>query len=73
MEARKTAEGGAAWTRFRAHSSAIPFAGLLSGRVTVTLAEIGWGRIAAGVVLYLIFLFGHRVVIDVPLLPGLAG
>jgi uncharacterized membrane protein len=73
MEARKTAEGGADWARFADNSSAVPFTGLLGGRVTVTLAEIGWGRIAAGVVLYLIFLFGHRLVIDVPLLPGLAG
>ncbi|HSR55001.1 MAG TPA: NnrU family protein [Alphaproteobacteria bacterium] len=73
MEARKRAEGGAAWEGFAARSSVIPFAALVSGRAKVTLSEIGWGRLAAGLILYFILLFGHRVVIDVPLLPQLAG
>lgn len=73
IEARKRATHGEAWTRFQAQSSFVPFGGPMSGRVRVTPGEIGWGRIAAGLVLYLMFLFGHRVVIDVPLLPGLTG
>ena len=73
MEARKRAEPGDAWTRFADQSSLVPFAGIIAGRLRVSLAEIGWSRIAAGLILYLVFLFGHRVVIDVPLLPRLAG
>ena len=73
MEARKRAEPGDAWTRFAERSSLVPFAGIVEGRVRVSPSEIGWSRIAAGVILYLVFLFGHRVVIDVPLLPQLAG
>jgi uncharacterized membrane protein len=73
IEARKRAEGGAGWERFASLSSAIPFAALIGGRNTVTLSEIGWGRLGAGVLLYLVLLFGHRVVIDVPILGKLAG
>lgn len=73
MEARKRAEPGDAWTRFAERSSLIPFAGIVQGRVRVSPGEIGWGRIAAGIILYLVFLFGHRVVIGVPPLPQLAG
>ena len=73
MEARKRAEPGDAWTRFADGSSFIPFAGIIEGRVSVSAGEIGWDRIAAGLILYLVFLFGHRVVIDVPLLPQLSG
>ena len=73
MEARKRAELGDAWTRFAAQSSLIPFAGIVEGRVRVSPAEIGWSRIAAGIILYLVLLFGHRVVIDVPILPRLGG
>ena len=73
LEARKSAELGEAWQRFAAQSSLLPFAAVLSGRVKFETREIGWNRIAAGIILYLILLFGHRVAIDVPLLPQLAG
>lgn len=73
IEARKRAVGDPGWERFAALSSAVPFAALIGGRTRVTLSEIGWGRLAAGVVLYLVLLFGHRVVIDVPILTQLAG
>ncbi len=73
LEARKGAEPGEAWRRFAAQSSFLPLAGIMSGRVKIEIREIGWSRIAAGIMLYLILLFGHRVAIDVPLLPQLAG
>ena len=73
MEARKRAEPGDGWTSFAERSSFIPFAAILRGRVRVSPSEIGWSRIAAGLILYLVFLFGHRVAIDVPLLPQVAG
>jgi uncharacterized membrane protein len=71
IEIKKRARGGEAWARFAAVSSVVPFAAILDGRARVSLGEIGWNRIAAGLVLYVILLFGHRVVVDVPLLPGL--
>lgn len=73
LEARKSAELGAAWQRFAAQSSFVPFAAIVSGRVKMDMREIGWNRIAAGAILYLVLLFGHRIAIDVPLLPQLAG
>ncbi|MDX1486315.1 MAG: NnrU family protein [Alphaproteobacteria bacterium] len=72
MEARKRRELGGAWDRFANQSSLIPFAAVLSGRVKASLGEIGWSRLAAGLILYLLLLFGHRIVIDVPLLPEMA-
>ncbi|MFM2130563.1 MAG: hypothetical protein RL477_2109 [Pseudomonadota bacterium] len=71
IEARKRASGGEAWRKFAADSSVVPFAAIIAGRTRVTLREIGWNRIGAGVVVYFILLFGHRIVMDVPLLPGL--
>ena len=73
IESRRRSQGGANWAPFAAQSSALPFAAVLAGRARVSHAEIGWSRIATGLGLYLVFLFGHRVVIDVPILPGLAG
>lgn len=71
IEVRKRTQSPKAWDGFAAESSIVPFAAILAGRTRVTLGEIGWNRIVAGLVLYLVFLFGHRFVIDVPLLPGL--
>ncbi len=73
IEARKRAEGGAGWERFASLSSLVPFAALIDGRTRVTLSEIGWGRLVAGLLLYVVLLFGHRIVIDVPILGQLAG
>jgi uncharacterized membrane protein len=73
IEVKKRARGGEAWTRFTEASSVVPFAGIIGGRARVSLGEIGWNRMAAGLVLYVVLLLGHRVVIDVPLLPGLVG
>jgi len=71
IEVKKRARGGDSWARFAAASSVVPFAAIIDGRARVSLGEIGWNRIAAGLVLYVILLLGHRVVVDVPLLPGL--
>ena len=73
IELRKRAEPGDAWRKFAAQTSFVPFAGLVSGRLKLGLGEIGWSRLAAGAILYLLLLFGHRIAIDVPILPQLAG
>jgi uncharacterized membrane protein len=71
LEMRRRATAGAGWDRFAAASSIIPFVALARGRTTIQVGEIGWNRIAAGVLLYLVLLFGHRIVIDAAILPGL--
>lgn len=71
IEARRRATGGEGWRRFAAASSIVPFAAIAAGRTRLRFGEIGWNRVAAGIVVYFILLFGHRLVIDVPLLPDL--
>ncbi|MGY9005906.1 MAG: NnrU family protein [Alphaproteobacteria bacterium] len=73
MECRKRAENDALWTRFTDQSSFFPFGAIMAGRVKTSLKEIGLNRIAVGIILYLVLLFGHRIAIDVPLLPQLSG
>jgi uncharacterized membrane protein len=73
IEARRRQTGGAAWTSFAAASSVIPFAAILQGRARVSLTEIGWKRIATGIILYVLLLFTHRFFIDAPLLVNLLG
>ena len=66
IERKKKAALGAAWEAFAAASSNLPFTAVLAGRARVCLGEIGYGRLATGVALYVIFLFAHEVVIGVP-------
>ena len=56
IDAKRAAMYPDDWPRFAAQTSWLPFAAILQGRTRVTLAEIGWGRIAAGVGLYLVIL-----------------
>lgn len=69
MDRRKRADGTAGWARIEAETSNVPFAALITGRTRVTLAEIGWLRIAGGVVLYAVLLAAHEAVIGVAPLP----
>lgn len=59
---RRDPEG---WARLAAVTSAIPFVALAQGRCRLTLGEIGWVRIGAGLVLYALFLYLHSRVIGV--------
>jgi uncharacterized membrane protein len=60
MEARLRAKGDPGWERVVAATSVIPFAAALEGRARISLAEIGWGRMALGVGLYFALLLGHE-------------
>ncbi len=60
MEARWRAKGDPGWGRVAAATSVIPFAAALEGRARIGLAGIGWGRMALGVGLYFVLLFGHQ-------------
>lgn len=52
IDAKKARQMGERWERFAGQSSNLPFLALAQGRQRLTLIEIGWIRIAAGVVLF---------------------
>lgn len=56
IDAKRAAKYPEDWPRFLGQTSWLPFAAILQGRTKITWAEIGWGRIAAGVALYLVIL-----------------
>ncbi len=64
LDARQRAEDGRAWERLAAVTSVIPFAAAYSGRARISLAGIGAWRIALGVALYFVLLFGHEWAFD---------
>jgi len=65
QERRKAVEAGAPWQRFAAATSFLPFLAIAQGRARFSLREIGYSRLAAGVLLYYALLHGHRYVIGV--------
>lgn len=70
LDAKHARGAPEAWARFTAVTSAVPFAATLQGRNRVRLGEIGWGKIAAGLALYAVFLFAHERLIGLSALPG---
>ncbi len=70
QERRKPAALGAAWQRFAAATSFVPFVAIAQGRARFSLSEIGYLRIAGGVVLYAALLHGHSHFIGVNPLGG---
>jgi uncharacterized membrane protein len=69
IDAKKRAESPSRFARIAAVTSAIPFAALIAGRTRVTLSEIGWPRLLAGLALYLILLYGHEWAIGIRVAP----
>ena len=69
IDAKLARRKGAAWERYAAMTSWLPFQAMLQKRARFRLAELGWWRLALGLAVYLalIFLF-HPFVIGVPLL-----
>ncbi len=67
IDARRAAAHGEEWEKFAAKSSYIPFAAILAGRNSFELAELGWWRIALGIVLFVAFFIVHGQVSGVPL------
>ena len=72
QERRKAATYGASWDRFTAKTSFVPFLAVLQGRARLSLAEIGWWRIAVAVFLWALMLHLHPWLFGVAPLPGLA-
>ncbi len=65
IDARKRAAFGADFARFEAETSLVPFAAAIAGRARISLAEIGWWRLALGAMLFALLLGGHETVIGV--------
>jgi uncharacterized membrane protein len=59
IDAKRRRTFGERWDRFAAATSVVPFAAILQGRNALRLGELGWWRLALGVVLYLVFLGLH--------------
>jgi len=69
VDAKRARSQGEDWRRYRAATSNLPLAALLTGRARTSLGEIGWWRIAAGLGLYIALLLVHRLVFGVSPLP----
>jgi uncharacterized membrane protein len=65
QERRKAREPGEAWRRFAAATSFLPFLAIAEGRARFSLREIGYSRIAAGIVLFYGLLHAHRYIVGV--------
>lgn len=59
-----------AWQRLARVTSIIPFAAVLQGRNTLEWTELGWWRIALGLVVYAALWWGHSAVTGAPVVPG---
>ncbi len=62
--------GASAWSGFARRTSIVPFAAILAGRNTLSLADLGWWRLAAGVAAYALMLGGHAHIVGVSPWPG---
>lgn len=69
LDRRKRARDPVAWDAFVATAPFVPMAAVLAGRTRVSLGEIGWWRIGAGLALYAILLGLHEPVLGVSPLP----
>jgi uncharacterized membrane protein len=59
IDLRKAETLGEDWKRFAALTSNVPFTAIVEGRNRVVFAEIGWKRLAAGLVLYAVLVGAH--------------
>lgn len=66
---RRQALGAPAWDAFARQTSIIPFGAIVSGRNHLSLAEIGWWRLALGILAYVLFLGGHKHIVGVSPFP----
>lgn len=59
IDARKARDYSADWQRFAAVTSNLPFGAIASGRNRLVFGEIGWKRIAAALVVYVLLFYAH--------------
>jgi uncharacterized membrane protein len=65
IDGKRRRSAGAAWERFAAQTSIIPFAAIAAGRNHFRAGEIGLWRWAAALIVYLLLLGGHGPVIGI--------
>jgi uncharacterized membrane protein len=58
------------WKRFAAVTSVVPFLAILAGKNRFVFAEIGWGRLAMAVALWIAIIAIHPLVFGASALPG---
>jgi uncharacterized membrane protein len=66
IDAKRKKRFGVAWDRFAEASSNLPFAAIAQGRNTLRVRELGWWRVALGLVLFAAFLYFHAQLFGVP-------
>jgi len=59
IDAKRARMFGEQWTPFAESTSSVPFLAIAQGRNRLSLAEIGWWRVAMALVLYAVFLGAH--------------
>jgi uncharacterized membrane protein len=69
LDAKTARRLGAAWGPIAMRSSLVPFAAILGGRNRFSFAEIGLGRVAAGLGLYAALMLAHPWIAGKPIFP----
>lgn len=69
IDMRRGAAPNEAWTRYERETSIMPFVAILGGRQKLVLSELGWWRIALGLLAWAAMLHLHRFVFGVSPLP----
>jgi uncharacterized membrane protein len=69
IDAKRRRAAGAAWERFAASTSIIPFAAIAAGRNEFRPDEIGLARWGAALIVYVLLLGGHGPVIGISPFP----
>lgn len=69
LDAKTARRLGAAWGPIAMRSSIVPFVAIINGRTGLSLGEIGWGRIAGGIALYVLLAVAHPWLAGKPIFP----
>jgi len=65
IDAKRRRALGVKWDAFAAQTSNVPFAAIAAGRQKLSLAEVGWWRILAAIVLWLALAWAHPMLFGV--------
>ena len=68
IDAKRRRALGETWDAFAAQTSNVPLAAIAAGRQKLSVAEIGWWRIALAVAVWAALMVGHRWAFGVPAL-----
>ena len=69
IDAKRKRVLGAKWAVFAAQTSNPPFLAIMQGRQRLSIREIGWWRILAGLLVWAALLWAHPYIAGVPALP----